>query len=324
MKTHEDIKALAERIQQYADGRRWALAKLVREFPSLGSERAFRDMRDGRFEDYNLETQEANLRAAVALIEVLSESAPGEGICETLGPVAMLTEAVKSLVKTHEASPARVVVCLGESGIGKTTAARTLVGKFGATICMMEANVCVGDTPNAFLGALLVALGRSNDDIPGGKAARLGMAVAMLNAKRRCVIIDEAHHLGRDALNTVKALVNLTPGGFVLLCIPTLWKRLESAAFMEARQLTTNRLHAMIELELGGADVAQYLIFMRPDLFDEAKKSAQPAMKILAAAKRPGGNFAFVRDVVRALESLESVAFEKTLAEITRKRGGGK
>ena len=44
-------------------------------------------------------------------------------------------------------------------------------------------------------------------------------------------MIDEAHHLGPHCLNTVKTLVNTTPGEFILVAIPTLWNKLQAHAY---------------------------------------------------------------------------------------------
>ena len=60
------IPELAVKVELYAKARNWSIAKLVREFPALGSERTFRDMLAGKYDGYNLDAQEANLAAAAA------------------------------------------------------------------------------------------------------------------------------------------------------------------------------------------------------------------------------------------------------------------
>ena len=65
----------------------------------------------------------------------------------------------------------RVVILQGESGDGKTTAARILAAKFGDRVLTIEASEAWGDKPAALLGSILRALGSST--LPPATADRL-------------------------------------------------------------------------------------------------------------------------------------------------------
>ena len=319
------ITELAARIADHARRRSWSTARLAREVPAVGSERTFRDMLSGRFEGYNLEAQEANLAAASALIDDLAEAGGGAArICDGLGVVLDVRRAALAAMSAPSDDTARVVLVRGPSGSGKTTAARVLAGLYGQRIAIMEADATMEGSPSAFLGAVLAALGKP----PGapGAATRMAAAVEALRLARRCLVIDEAHHLGIRNLNCLKTLVNRTPGEFVLLAIPKLWSDLERGAYQEAVQLTTNRLSECVAVQFTAPDAAKFLAFVRPDLWAAAKAAA--AAGRLVAEYAPGrGNLAFARDVARIVAfdgaGEETKAVANAIAAVRRRRGEG-
>jgi DNA transposition AAA+ family ATPase len=319
------ITELATRIAAHARARGWSTARLVREIPAVGSERTFRDMLAGQFKGYNLEAQEANLAAAAALIDDLNATSDHSRICDNLGVVLDIRRAALSAMSAAPEDTARVVLVRGPSGSGKTTAARVLAGLYGQRIALMEADATMDGSPSAFLGALLAACGK-----PAGApaaATRMAAAVEALRLARRCLVIDEAHHLGIRNLNCLKTLVNRTPGEFVLLAIPKLWSDLERSAYQEAVQLTTNRLSECVQVQFTAADAAKYLSFSRPDLWSDAKAATAAARQVAEYA--PGrGNWAFARDVARIITTFSNTADEATavagaIATIRRRRGEG-
>ena len=66
---------------------------------------------------------------------------------------------------------------------------------------------------------------------------------------RRILIIDEAHHMGAQTLNTIKHLINNTPSCVIIGCIDTLWRKLSATAWQEVRQLVVNRLFARVRID---------------------------------------------------------------------------
>jgi len=192
----------------------------------------------------------------------------------------------------------RVLVVLGESGAGKSQAVGELVRAYGSRVKVVEAMQIWDDRPINLLGAILRSFGQVS--LPVGADARFAAVVSLLKT-RRMVAIDEAQHLGQACLNTIKALVNNTPGEFMLLAIDTLWQRLESAAYQEARQLTTNRLAEMLKLAPTVDDVCVYVNHRFPGV--EHKLRQQMGGIVLAAAAH-NGNMSFVRDVCDAVSDM--------------------
>jgi DNA transposition AAA+ family ATPase len=117
--------------------------------------------------------------------------------------------------------------------------------RFGARLVVLEAAETWRDSLNAMLGDLLRAL---NQEPPTSAAARLEKLLDRLQAQRRCLVIDEAHHMGPRGLNLIKTVINRTPGEVVIMGLPVLLKRMEMEAYQEAKQLTLNRLCERVRL----------------------------------------------------------------------------
>ena len=307
-----EVQSLAQKIAAWGTARGYGVARLCREFPALGSDRTFRALRDGAVDGYNLAARLADLRGAWAVIQELGGEGNAEPVYDTLGVVTELRRAVLSAMRSFGSD--RVVIVQGQSGVGKTTALRLLVGRYGRRIAVCEACDAWGDKPSALLGGILRAIGYEGT-LPSGATARLEAAQERLTVSRTCVAIDEAHHLGPHCLNTIKTLVNTTPGEFVLVAIPTLWHKLESRSYMEARQLSTNRLSERVKLQLETGDVGEYLRLARPEAFPKAAAARRAAGIILPAA-RQAGNMAFVRDVARLLPEHGEVSAETVAAAV--------
>lgn len=313
-KTEEELVGIAAKIAAWGEARGMSRAQLVRSFTDLGSEKSFRDIAGGQTEGYNAESQLTKYRAVYATMEELADRGGEEKIFDDLGTVVKLRRAFLGVVKA--AGTNRVLIVQGESGIGKTTAVGLLRGKYGSgRISYVEASDVWADSPNAFLGAVLRALGVS--ELPSGRVQRLEDVQGRLALSRRCLVVDEAHHLGPHCLNTVKTLVNTTPGEFILVAIPTLWNKLQAHAYQEAKQIATNRLSERVKLTLEEADIRTYLAKRFPD--------ATPAdLKVAARIVRPSallaGNYAFVRDVARELRDLAPESVSRAVTAVSGRR----
>lgn len=290
-----ELVETARRIQAWQASAGKTNAQMIRDFPGLGSDKTYARLREGHTEEYDVDAQLANYRSVWAVIESTSGAAgTEEQLYDDLGAVLQLRRAVLETMRAE--GNARVVIIEGPSGIGKTVALRLLAGRYGQRILVVEATDCWGDSPAAMLGAVLRAFD-PRGELPTGRVERLEKTLEKLNTSRRCLVIDEAHHLGPHSLNVLKSLVNQTPGEFVLVCIPTLWARLEGSAYMEARQLTTNRLSERVRIDLTEADIGRYLRHAF-DGIDAATVAA--AAKLIRPAALAAGNFAFVRDTCHA------------------------
>ena len=315
----------AAKIAAWGEGHGMSRAQLVRNFTDLGSEKSFRDISAGNLEGYNAENQLTKYRAVYATMEELANQGGEERIYDDLGTVVKIRRAFLGVVKATGTN--RVLIVQGESGIGKTTAVGLLRGKYGTgRISYVEASDVWADSPNAFLGAILRALGVT--ELPAGRVQRLEEVQARLAISRRCLVIDEAHHLGPHCLNTVKTLVNTTPGEFILVAIPTLWNKLQAHAYQEAKQIATNRLSERVKLTLDEADIRLYLSKRFKDDGTSGGPEPRPrndaALKVAAKIIRPAallaGNYAFVRDVARELASLEADAVSRAVTAVTGRR----
>ncbi|MBR6734072.1 MAG: ATP-binding protein [Kiritimatiellae bacterium] len=315
MKNQEsELIEIAAKIAAWGEAHGMSRAQLVRNFADLGSEKSFRDISAGSLEGYNAENQLAKYRAVYATMEELSAQGGEESIYDDLGTVVKIRRAFLGVVKATGTN--RVLIVQGESGIGKTTAVGLLRGKYGTgRISYVEASDVWADSPNAFLGAILRALGVT--ELPAGRVQRLEDVQQRLSISRRCLVVDEAHHLGPHCLNTVKTLVNTTPGEFILVAIPTLWNKLQAHAYQEAKQIATNRLSERVKLTLDEADVRTYLAKRFPDA---AAGDLKTAARIIRPSALLSGNYAFVRDVCRALAGLDADAVSRAVTAVAARR----
>ena len=312
--TENELVEIAAKIAAWGEAHGMSRAQLVRNFTDLGSEKSFRDISAGQLEGYNAENQLTKYRAVYATMEELANQGGEEKIYDDLGTVVKIRRAFLGVVKATGTN--RVLIVQGESGGGKTTAVGLLRGKYGTgRISYVEASDVWADSPNAFLGAILRALGVT--ELPAGRVQRLEEVQSRLGISRRCLVIDEAHHLGPHCLNTVKTLVNTTPGEFILVAIPTLWNKLQAHAYQEAKQIATNRLSERVKLTLDEADVRLYL---SKRFQDASAADLKVAAKIIRPSALLSGNYAFVRDVARELTGLDAETVSRAVSAVTARR----
>ena len=284
-----ELTDLARQIYAWQERTGFKTPALIREFRGIGSDKTSRDLRGGKTDGYDVEQQLANYRAVWAEIEARDERAADEPVFENLSAVTQMRMAALRAMRNNGIN--RVVIILGGSGIGKSVALKALYDKYGSRIVPVEALEVWQDRPAELLGSILMQTGSSG--LPVGAAERFRRVCEVLKRTRRCLAIDEAHHMGPHCINTVKALVNATPGEFLLCAMNTLWSNLESVSYQEARQISTNRLSERVRLALTNEDVARYLGHWFPD-------TGKAALKASAALIRPAaehaGNMLFVRD----------------------------
>ena len=306
-----EIIDICKVISAYAVRRGIGLRKLVAEFPALGSVSTFSDMKAGKTDKYDLPAQIANYRAVAQYV------AEGAGHEERypLQAVAVIEGAVKKVMRSWGLD--RVVVVDGESGMGKTTAVEMLCAKYGSRLMLLETTEVWDDNPRALLWVILKAFGVLTP--PASKVDALDRVLEHLSVSRKCLVIDEAHHLGPRCMNVVKTLVNQSPGEFCLLGIPSVWAKMFKQAYIEARQLFTNRLSERVTLVLDDGAVGEYVKFVFADAAAaEVKKAAQ----LIRPAAMQHGNMAFVRDVCREMEELTQDAVIAAVQRVAAQKGG--
>lgn len=291
-----ELHEIATLIREWQTAKELSDVALLKKLPQLGSTKTFKRVLDRDLAELDLERQLVNYRAARSFIESLGENPEHEveDLYDDFAPAVQLRRAVFETLR--ETGDARVIFLLGPTASGKTSARRLLMQKYGSRFMLIEASEAWSDSPSAMLGAIMAALGCK--DRPPTAVDRLNEVVKRLCETRRGLIIEEAHHLGPRCLNVVKTLVNQTPGEFILVAIDTIWRRLETGAYEEARQLTGNRLAERISLgsAVRESDVRKMIERRLPTL---EKSLVVSAAKHLSEKSTSYGRFAFVRAVIR-------------------------
>jgi hypothetical protein len=297
-----ELRGLAEKVRDYQESKKLSDSALLRKFAGLGSTKTFTRILANDLGELDLERQLNNYRAVWALIESIGDDhAADEELYDDLRPYLDLKRAVFETMR--ETGPNRLIILEGDTGQGKSTCRRLLINKYGQRLLWIEANVAWGDRDMAMTGAILRALGLK--ELPSGRVDRLDKVVERLSETRRCLIVDEAHHMGVQTLNCLKTLINQTPGEFVLLAYPSLWARLETNAYHEARQLIGNRLAERIRLgSPSESDLRKFVTRRCPGAADALNGKLTGVLGRLADKARNRGNLAFVRDVCTRVNTM--------------------
>lgn len=310
------LQNAATRLAGYAARRGISLERLVKEYPALGSVAELRAFKTGKLDGVDIDARLADYQGALDTTALLSGEG-SEALYDDLpGPMAVRMACLDAM---RSIGSDRVVFVDGDSGCGKTTSARIFCGRYGSRVRMMEASDVWGDSPMAFLEAVLLTLG--TEAIPGSSVKRMRAVIHALNVQRTCLIIDEAHHLGPRALNIIKTLVNSTSGEFVLIGIPAMWRKLYKAAYEEARQLSENRISSRLTISTSDATVSTYLAHLFPS---ESKQTLRTAARLIRPAATSRGEMAFVRDVGRFLldrGDLSATAVSEAISAVCARRG---
>jgi len=288
----DELQAIARKVREYQTARNLSDSALLKKFGGLGSTKTYKRILAGDLAELDLEKQLNSYRAVEALIESLGNANENcEELYDDLYPVIELRRVF--IETAGENGLARLIILQGPTGSGKSSARKVLLEKFGQRLVLVEASVAWNDSPMGMLGAILKALGKK--EAPYNQVERLQMTTDLMSESRRALVIEEAHHMGPRLLNLTKTLINNTPGEFILVTIDTLWKKLESAAYEEARQLTGNRLaeRVLLDSRLMESDVSK--ILSRRVKF--ANGAFPMALKIVMDKAANYGRFAFVRDV---------------------------
>jgi type II secretory pathway predicted ATPase ExeA len=290
----EQVIALAQQIHAWQRDPRNDLtdSEMLRRYKGLGSDKTFKRLVRGDAAELDAEGWLAKYSAVWRLIESLDEiRANEEDDILTLSGVNAVRRALLPVFKERDNN--RLVFVQGDTGTGKSTIIKWLSQTYGDKLVTLECFKAWGDNPNAFLADVMLALGLTISSDCSSAAQKQRAIIGDLRASRRCLLLDEAHHMGPRCLDVLKALINQTPGEFVAFAMPTLWNRLKQSAYEECRQLTGNRLAERVSLELKVKDI-ETLLKQRLGLNGEASTAA----KLLFEPAGRHGNLAFIRDVV--------------------------
>jgi energy-coupling factor transporter ATP-binding protein EcfA2 len=296
----DELRELAAKIREYQQRKSLSDVVLCKRFPDLGHTKTWTKVRTADWNELSLYNQLDNYRLAWANIEALGDrESRDEVLYEGIWATVKLASAFGE-VET-ETDVARCIFLLGPSGSGKSSAIRHLAGRRGSRILIIRSTVVWNDSPSAMLGAILGGLGIR--DVPMSPMDRLQRVQEKLSESRRCVVVEDAHHLGPRLLNLVITLIDSTPGEWILSAIDKLWSKIETASYAECRQLTGNRLADRINITGAvRASDAEKLLTARVAWVEE-KGLIRKAAEHIAAKSAGYGLLAFIRESIKRLNS---------------------
>lgn len=295
--THNELLKIAQAIRERQRATGASDNAWVRKYPGLGSTKTYAKLIAGDTASLDPDRWIVDYRAVESLLDALEGEGGEEPLYDDLDPVVALRAAITAAMR--EQSNRRLVLMIGEPGAGKTTAARLAAERFGTRIILSEADETWKENIGAMLGGILRSIGVT--ELPSTHEGRKNLLIERLRVTRRCLVIDEAHHLGPRTLNLIKTLINKTTGEFVFLCLPTLWRRLESQAYDEARQLTTNRMCESFALQgVSKQDATRFVARRLPGIDGAAAQAGEMARQ--DAARR--GCLAWIGAVCTAARRL--------------------
>lgn len=298
--TQSDLLQIAKVIREHQDARGWSLAQLMRHHggsDGLGSDKTFNKILAEDFSEMKEDKKLEDYRRVLNLLEDTAKSlqeGPEPVYGDFVGAAAARAGLLRAMTTT---TMARIGVVEGDSGTGKSSILAVVRGIYGKRIIEVQARRAWNDSPAAFLGQILLDLGEPAG--PGRAVTRQRKVEEALSARRTCLAIEEAHHLGPRCLDVLKTLINVTRTEAVLFAIPTLLKRVEQEAFEEARQLFTNRNAFRVRLKVHTQDIVLMLTQRLPVAV--ADKELAECAAILEANCRKNGHYAFVREVCRRI-----------------------
>ncbi len=313
--TTDELCQLARSIRDWQLARGLTDTRLCADY-DIGSTKTFRALADGNPGDYDADRWLPKYRAAWNLITAATEGPEQMPVFEDIGPAIRLRAAFADAMR--ETGNDRLIIVEGNPGDGKTTAVAALVARYGSRILQAEAAETWRDSINAMLADLLLAAGINQP--PLGAAARLDKLIEVLRTRRVCLVIDEAHHMGPRGLNMVKTLINRTPGEIIMIGLPVLLKRLEMAAYQEARQLTLNRLCERITLASADKDDTALLLERLGGVPADTAREASPRVAAMALGH---GSLKFVARLCRRIRR-DGAADPDAIAKLAAKLAAGR
>lgn len=204
----------------------------------------------------------------------------------------------------------RFGLVLGENGTGKTSAINVLRDKWYASNSILTEAYAIWRNERTNEGTavpLLESIGAAMGmvGLPARKNKLMNHMVNELRQSRRCIIIEEGHHLCPQGLGTLKNLISLTPTTIIVTAIPKLWEQMTGTkdAYREAKQLTGNRLAFVVELTPESSDIQAMMEHggitfsaVRPS--KDAPSETERAVAMARAKMAAHGNLKFVKHCI--------------------------
>lgn len=156
----------------------------------------------------------------------------------------------------------RLVLIVGQSGSGKSVTARTLERRYGGTY--VHAHPSWARSYMHCLAELSRQLGLGSEWRGAGDAER-GILDSLARSPR-LIIIDEANHFSRDAINFLKTILNETRCALVLCTLPNHLARLTAEHAEESRQLIRRAVAIVHIPAVSSADVMALQLGLYPNI----------------------------------------------------------
>lgn len=285
------LLGLAQRVRTWQEAQQPRLtdAALIHRFPSVGTSKTYKNIREGRFDGYNVDAQLENYAKVIRQLEELDLTKPTEELYEDLANAAQASRALLGLMNSERG----LLLLEGPSGSGKTTVKKIALAKFPLKIISVDAKATWTSKVTA-LRDIAVALGASEKTLKRDAGELMGEVIKRLDRAEKVLWIDEGHHMTGTTLNLVKSIINDTSTKVVISCIKTLWTKLASANTEEAKQLVVNRLYRRVSFDPPMADEVQTFL---------ARRCVQlPAVTLAVAEKiaekaQENGRYAFIRNL---------------------------
>lgn len=174
----------------------------------------------------------------------------------------------------------RLILVVGKAGAGKSTTGRYLCDQYGGTL--IHARPSWARSYMHTLTELASGLGLGSEWHSAGKAER-GLIDA-LAASPRMIIIDEANHFSRDALNLLKTILNETKCCLVMLTLPNHLAKMAAEHQEESRQLLRRSVAIVHIPQVSTDDVETVRAGLYPEL-----QITDPLVPICNLANRCNG-----------------------------------
>ena len=251
-KNHPTVKALEEHRQRLGLNDT-QFARKLRVSPATWS-----TMRGGTYGAEDKQPMLDMLAAALAQLQDQAESRGSDGRRHVIVDTADLKAALAAVRRAAGQPRNRLIVYLAHTGGGKTTLATRLHESYLGSAIIVEGTETWRDSYFAALKATAKALGIGGD-LNNARDTETAV-LENLALSPRILIVDEAHHGGRGALNLLKLIINRCPETrVVVLAIPTLWDRMQQAAAPEAAQLRSRTCAKILLKEVSKSDVELFL-----------------------------------------------------------------
>jgi hypothetical protein len=194
-------------------------------------------------------------KLSAALDDMLDEIAITSGTQESnILPLSHITRTRRALNIAFGEDRNRLVICLTDTGGGKTSIAKSIQRDFPTRTATVEASEPWRNSYLAGIHAIGEKIGIS-DDLRNNARRDEKTLIDELSANPRIITIDEGNYFGHATLNLVKLILNNSRSIVVILAMPVFWNYITRSSFHEARQLR-NRAAGILRFDtLNPSDV---------------------------------------------------------------------